>query len=453
MSTANLTSMNLGTTVNGLRNILIKRVLSPYAKYKDFLQESQWWAEGQLAEYQLEQLSTTIKNAYAGVPYYRGLFDIYDVRPENIRSLNDIANLPILEKEDVRRHHAEMVSRAQIFPVLYKCHTSGTTGKPLTLYRDLRNVGFEHAILARQWQWAGLGRNERYATLKGEITSPARISIGRYWEQSPAENKLILSSYHLSAKTVDQYLAALRKNKILGIEGYPSSIYALARFLLERDMQLPMKAILTTSETLTQKQKSAIEKAFACRVFDYYGMAERVAAIHTCEHGRYHLVPEYSLVEFIKTDRLGDGCLELVGTSFNNRAMPLIRYRTGDIVKPGNEQCPCGRAYPVVKSIIGRKDDYIVTPSGKLVGRLDHIFKGVQHLVEAQLYQPDKERVVLRIVADKDYRRRDGQEILEKLQQRLGEEMLLEIENVASIPRNGRGKFKAVVSKVNGFAA
>jgi len=445
--------MNLGTTINGFRNILIKRILSPYARYKEFLQESQWWSEQQLAEYQIEQLQTTVKNAYVSVPYYRGALDIYDIRPENICSLSDIVNLPILEKEYVRRYHGEMVSRAQIFPVLYKCHTSGTTGKPLTLYRDLRNVGFEQAILARQWQWAGLGGKDRYATLKGEVTSPTRIAQRQYWEFSKAENKLIMSSYHLSAKTMDHYLAALRKYKILGIEGYPSSVYALARFLLERDQQLPMKAILTTSETLTQKQKSAIEKAFACRVFDYYGMAERVAAIHTCEHGRYHLVPEYSLVEFIKTDRLGDGCFEVVGTSLNNRAMPLIRYRVGDIVKPGNEQCPCGRAYPVIKSIIGRRDDYIVTPSGKLVGRLDHIFKGVQHLLEAQLYQPDRERVVLRIVADKDYRRKDGQEILEKLQQRLGEEMLLEIENVASIPRNGRGKFKAVVSNVNGFAA
>ncbi len=453
MSTTNLTSLNLGTTLNGVRNILVKRLLSPYARYKEFLQESQWWSEKQLADYQIEQLQRTVKHAYANVPYYRGALEIYDIRPESISSLNDIIDLPVLEKEQVRRHHAEMVSRAEIFPVLYKCHTSGTTGKPLTLYRDLRNVGFERAILARQWQWAGLQPKDRYATLKGEITSPAKIARKEYWELSFAENKLIMSSYHLSAKTMDHYLAALRKYRILGIEGYPSSVYALARFLLERDQQLPMKAILTTSETLTQKQKSAIEKAFACRVFDYYGMAERVAAIHTCEHGRYHLVPEYSLVELIKTDRLGDGCLEVVGTTFNNRAMPLIRYRVGDIVRPGNERCPCGRAYPVIKSIIGRKDDYIVTPSGKLVGRLDHIFKGVQHLVEAQLYQPDKERVVLRIVADKDYRRKDGQEILEKLQQRLGEEMLLEIESVASIPRNGRGKFKAVVSRVNGFAA
>jgi phenylacetate-CoA ligase len=453
MSTTALKNINLGTTANGIRNAFIKRVLSPYTHYKRFLDLSQWWPADRLADYQLSQLHATVRNAYMHVPYYRGIMEVFGLNPHDIRSLDDIAVMPILEKEDIRRYHREMVSGVKTFPIFYKCHTSGTTGKPLTLYRDLQNVGFEHALLARQWQWAGLGPHDRYATLKGEIISPRNTAKGEYWNFSIAENKLVMSSYHLSEQTFRHYLTAMQKYNIFSLEGYPSSVYALARFMLEQDIQWPMKAVLTTSETLAQKQKSVIENAFACQVFDYYGMAERVAAIHTCEQGCYHLVPEYSLVELVKTEHVGDGCFEIVGTALNNRAMPLIRYRVGDIAKPSQEACSCGRAYPVIKSIIGRKDDYIVTPSGKLVGRLDHIFKGARNLVEAQLYQPDKDRVVLRIVPDKGYRRKDGQDILQKLQQRLGERMLLEIENVASIPRNGRGKFKAVISNVNSFPA
>ena len=87
-----------------------------------------------------------------------------------------------------------------------------------------------------------------------------------------------------------------------------------------------MKAILTSSETLVPEQKMVIEQAFMCKVFDYYGMAERAAAIHTCEHGSYHIVPEYSIVEFVRNGTLEDGYYEIVGTSLNNNAMPLIRY-------------------------------------------------------------------------------------------------------------------------------
>ena len=389
------------------------------------------------------------------MPFYRRLFDKYNIKPADICSLNDINRIPILEKEDIRLYHNDLVARTTFRPALYKCNTSGTSGKPLTLYRNLHNIGFEHAMIMRQYAWAGVKAIERIATLKGDLIDGTKIKKGEYWTFSSAENKLIMSSYHISESTVDFYIKALTRFEPVALDGYPSSIYALAKFMFEKNIKVQLKAVFTSSETLLTTQKQLIEFVFNCRVFDYYGMAERVAAIHTCEHGQYHIIPEYGYVELLNCDNDYGDYFEIIGTSFTNSAMPLIRYRISDIIKikDNSSICPCGRVYPVVEKIIGRLDDYIVTPSGKLIGRLDHIFKGISNVVQAQLYQPDRDHIVLRIVPDKYYQDQDGEKILNNLQKRLGEKMMVEIERISDIPRGGRGKFKSVVSNVNEFSS
>ena len=452
MKTMNFQDVNLGVTLNGLKHALVKRVISPSRKYRNFLRQSQWRSARALQHYQLKQLQSLVELAYFHVPYYRGTMQVFDVKPEDIQSLEDLSRLPFVEKDMVRRRYQDFLSSKLSSPALYKCHTSGTTGTPLTLYRDLRNIGFEYAMLSRQREWAGLKPDDRYATLKGELLASRSVNRGKYWSLNIAENKLIMSSYHLSQTTAESYVEALRHYNVEAIDGYPSSIYALAKFMLERNIRLPLKAILTSSETLVPEQKSIIEAAFNCYVYDYYGMAERIAAVHTCEYGSYHVVPEYSIVEFLRTSTLSDSHYEIVGTSLTNRAMPLIRYRVGDIAEVSNDTCKCGRSYPVIRGIVGRTDDYVVTPSGKLVGRLDHIFKGAQHLIQAQLYQPDRDRIILRIVPDKSFTQRDADFILKKLNNRLGERMEFHVENVPFIARTARGKIKSVVSDVEVFS-
>lgn len=451
MKSSDWKNINLGTTLNGIRHTMVKRILSPYGRYRNFLMKSQWWPESKLQHYQFKKLRNIIHYAYYHVPYYTRLFDKNGIKPEDIRSLKDINRIPILEKEDIRLYHKEMVAKTKLLSFLYKCNTSGTTGKPLTLYRNLDNVGFEHALIMRQYAWGGIRPYERLATLKGDLIAENKSKKQEYWTFSSAENTLMMSSYHISKDTVEGYVKALNRYKPVAIDGYPSSLYALAKLMLEKNIRVPLKAVFTSSETLLTSQKQVIEYIFGCRAIDYYGMAERVAAIHTCEHGNYHIIPEYGYVELLNCDQNDGDYYEVIGTSLTNFAMPLIRYRTGDILKLSKEPvfCPCCRNYPVVEKIIGRMDDYIVTPSGKLIGRLDHIFKGISNVVQAQLFQPDREHIVLRIVPDKYYRDQDGKNILNNLQKRVGESMLFEIEHMADIPRGGRGKFKSVVSNVN----
>ncbi len=426
-----------------------KKYSGKYYHYRNELQKSQWYSREQLRELQNAKLRKVIAYAYKNVPYYQQLFDRLQLRPEDIRTAGDLKKLPFLEKETVRTQGASLVSQKMKKMLLRKAHTSGTSGKPLTLYRTLSNIVYEYATLQRQYNWGGLCGGDRVATFLGEKITPADQDTPPFWAYNKPEKKLICSSYHLSPRNANAYICALRRFKPVALEGYPSSLYTMAKFIADRIETMPVKAVFTTSETLSSDQRQLLREVFQCPVYDYYGMAERVIAIHTCDAGNYHILPEYGLVELLKISADGErNAYELIGTSLNNFAMPLIRYRLGDTVSFSDEECPCGRSYPVVKSILGRSDDYIVTSRGTMVGRLDHIFKGAQNIVEAQIIQESLDSFEMKIVPDDDFCREDGEFISDKLKERVGSDISVRINLVREIPRSRAGKLRATLSKL-----
>ena len=208
--------------------------------------------------------------------------------------------------------------------------------------------------------------------------------------------------------------------------------------------------IITSSETLYPEQKQIIEEMFCCKVFDWYGLFERVAAIGTCEQGIYHIIEDYGYTELIEQS---DGFKEIVSTGFNNRFMPLIRYKTGDLVKlprSDKNKCPCGRHFRMVESIVGRKDECIMLPDGRKIERLDFIFKGDIAILEGQIYQYRNYAVEIRIVPDKGFSSQDESKIINNARERLGSEILIKVVCVKKIPRTKNGKLQMVVSELAG---
>ncbi len=231
--------------------------------------------------------------------------------------------------------------------------------------------------------------------------------------------------------------------------GYASSCEALARHALERGCgDLKFRTVLTSSETLFEHQRTVIEKAFGCRVHDSYGSAEMVALVTECDRGRLHVSPEVGVVEVLRDGRpVGNGeAGELVCTGLLNEAMPLIRYRTGDVAVQGSGPCPCGRPLRTLHRIEGRVDDLLWTSDGRAIGRLDPVFKGVENVAESQIIQEDFDRVRVRLVPATGYRDEDGRRIGSNLRERMGD-IEVTIEVVPSIDRVG-GKFRAVVCRL-----
>ena len=196
-----------------------------------------------------------------------------------------------------------------------------------------------------------------------------------------------------------------------------------------------------------------IERAFGCKVYNYYGNGESCAHIAECEKGSLHMKPEHSYVELLDHNNEpveADSEGRLVGTAFLNYAMPLVRYDIGDVaVVSKNQTCPCGRSGILVDRVVGRVEDYVVTPDGRFVGRLDHLFKDAINVRMAQIAKDSIDKIVIRIVKEPGYTKKDECSILNEARTRLGKQINIDIEYPAEIPRERNGKFRFVVSQIS----
>jgi phenylacetate-CoA ligase len=175
-------------------------------------------------------------------------------------------------------------------------------------------------------------------------------------------------------------------------------------------------------------------------------MAEGAANASECPEGRLHVDEDFAFVEFVPVDRQSG--YRVVGTNMANRAFPLVRYDVGDIAQVSGRTCGCGRPGRIIDAIDGRREDYVLLPNGAMVGRLDHIFKDQVRVREAQIYQPDLTRVVLRLVSADDFTSRDEQVLLTSARTWLGTSLRIEVEHLTSLPRTSSGKLRFVVSDV-----
>ena len=411
--------------------------------------ESQWWSEQELRDFQARKLRTILESAARDVPYYRNKYRPLGLDFEEMELPEAVASLPLITKADVRKGGKSLISERKRGP-LFSGSTSGTTGAPLTLYQDLAAINRENAFIWRQLTWAGLRRGDRRAWMRGDMIVPATQGKPPYWRVNHAENMLMLSSYHLSESSAPAYLDALTRFDPVVIQAYPSSIGFLATWMRSAGSRYrggSLRGIVTSSETLSDAPRREIESVFGCRVFDWYGHFERVAAIGTCEHGRHHLLSDYSYVEMLPAD---DGLFELVGTGFHNLSTPLIRYRCGDFVRPASAtgRCACGRSFPLIEEVIGRVDDSIKLVDGRSVGRLDHLFKGVEGILEAQIRQDRVDAITMLVVPSATFNDRTRETLENNTRYRLGEGIALEIRLVDAIPRTRNGKFKGVVCNI-----
>lgn len=418
------------------------------------LLESQWWTLEALVNYQNEKLRALVKHAYETVPYYRDVMKERCLTPNDIKSVTDLWKLPILTRETVKKNGHKLLSNRYKKLWLIHGHTSGTTGSPLEFYWDRNTCIVNNAVDWRQKNWAGLKYGEPYAVLLGRMIVPLKVKKPPFWRMNYLHNQLWLSSFHMNTCNLPHYLAKLKEFKPVALEGYPSTIYILARYLLYRRETFPLRAVLTSSEPLLPSHRELMEKVFECKLFDFYGLAERVIFATECEkHEGHHLNLEYGIAEAVDRDNLpcDPGKLgRLVGTSLHNFAMPFIRYQTNDVTAIKKERCSCGRAFPLIEDIVTKDEDIVITPDGRLISAsiLTHVFKPLDHVLESQIIQGDVHKIRVKVVKDEYYTEQDTQMIVQGLKDRLGREVQIEVEFVEAIERISTGKFRWIVSKV-----
>lgn len=443
-------SMNYRIAAQGLFSKLSRRYTGPFWLRRRQLSRTQWLDREGLDELQLRLLRRLLRHCYTTIPYYRRRMDEVGLNAEGVACIEDVKVLGVLTKQNVLDAGAAMISSKYPKWLRHTAYTGGTTGTPLTLERDLFSIGNEHAFVRRQYDWAGVRMSDRCAYLTGRLVAKPDQTDHLY-AYDPFMKELILSTYHLSCQTAHDYAQVMQAYKVKALVGYPSAVHLLAQVCRESGPKLRLSAVLTSSEVLTDSMRETIEAAFGCRVFDFYGSAERVCYIQTCEAGSYHIVPEYGLTELVPIDGGQPDRCRIVATGFWSLAMPLIRYDPGDIIVNANRSCTCGRAFPVVKQIEGRQMDGIVTPSGRRYGAaiLTHLLYGTRNIAESQIIQDALDHVTIEYVPDRRFCDDDLHAFRGLIDKHLPTELTVEFRKVDAVERTRSGKIRPVVSRID----
>ena len=411
------------------------------------------WTAEQTTTYQNEQVARLVRKAITDVPYYRDRYRSRGVIPATFDTKTLSEWCEILDKKTVKEQSDSF--RSEAFPArdLSTVFTSGTTGAPLRVTATRDSLAENFAFFSYFLRACGVDPFENSVTFAGRLIVPQDQQVPPYWRHNMAMRTWLFSSYHISATNIPAYLHQLEAVAPLYVDSYPSSVYAIAKYMIDHNLTLPAapKAIVTSSETLTPEHRAAIEQAFRCKVFDQYGCAEMATFVYQCEAGSYHSHPMYGLVEIL--DDEGRACApgetgDLVLTGFINDAMPLIRYRIGDRAVASNSACACGRKHPVIGAILGREDDYIVTPEGNMVGRLDPMFKGLTGILEAQVVQEAIDQITILVVPAAEFDDAARASLIEGLRERVGRSMKISVKDVPAIARTRGGKFRSVISRI-----
>ncbi|MGH7531167.1 MAG: phenylacetate--CoA ligase family protein [Gemmatimonadales bacterium] len=397
------------------------------------------WTADQWRQWREERLAFVLHRAATRVPFYRDHWQARRRRGDRA-SWELLENWPLLEKDELRAEPRRFIAD-DCDPARMFCEqTSGTTGKPLDVWRSRATVTALHAIVAaRTKRWDGIPAGVRWARLGGQLVIPVRQRRPPFWVWNAAMRQLYLSSFHLAPDLIRHSLDALRRYRVVYLAGYPSSIYALAHEAVRLGRSdIRLTAVYTNAEPLQAEQRAVIVAAFNCPVRETYGMAETVAAASECAAGRLHQWPEIGQIEVHDEG-------ELVCTGLLNSDMPLIRYRVGDRapVEAPADPCPCGRTLPAMPAIEGRTNDVLVTTDGRQVFWLNPVMYGLP-VRQSQIVQERLDLVRVRIAPAVGFTRSTERTIIARLRERLGDLRVI-VERVAEVPRTANGKVRAVI--------
>jgi len=313
---------------------------------------------------QLEKLQKLVQHAYRHIPWYRNVFDQAGLKPQDIRSQDDLRNLPPLTREAIRDQAGQMIWPGFKGKVL-KGSSSGTTGIPITYYQDMNAMSAGTAAGVYMEQMCGLIPGMRNVHVWGNKESIQQWNTLNSWlKQKVNHRKNIAATLLNDPANIPDVVRQIRQFRPQSIDGYPNSLFAIAQYLHTHKIRIPsLRLAFTTAENLEPHHEELIEQTLA-PVSDMYGCSEiNGIAIRPATEKRYYIFEPHVIVETVPLP--GQPMQEILVTDLDNYYMPLIRYKIGDLidgVRPGSAGNPFPFAY--FTKIYGRSSDRVVLPNG-----------------------------------------------------------------------------------------
>jgi phenylacetate-CoA ligase len=425
---------------------LIYQFLTRYRTVAQF----PWLDQATIQAYQFRQIKRQIDLAYHQTSFYYQKYTAAGIHPSDIQSWEDFKRLPTISKDDLIAHGLSLIDRRRRPAQLFPSRSSGSSGKFVTVYLDSQNFITQELQVIRMLKEF----YPAYHPFDRELliyTSEYPIrSLGGFYKVHYINN--LRSPAHI--------FAALRRIRPAIVAVYPSILRELVAMYSSECQALGIKVIVTNSEHTSQDERDRFATVFGCPVFDEYSSEELASIAHQCGHQRYHLVQDSSYIELLQpeSDReVAPGQPgELVGTCLINRAMPIIRYRQGDMAVISRDHCPCGKSAPFFAELSGRKNSSFKRrgapdiPSGRILDwSYQLVLKLGLDIREFQIVQVSLSSVKLSIVPGTGYDVvHDSAAMAHDFRLTFGQDFAVEVEHVPSITKTSAGKHIPIRSLV-----
>jgi phenylacetate-CoA ligase len=397
-------------------------------------------AAGQAIEEHLRRrLCRVLSCALETVPYYQGLrlgIEPRELNPDNCERALEM--FPFLEKQAVLERPESFISSRCNPARLLRGSSSGSTGQGTKVYSTYRLTLSLWAFYHYQWSKIGFHRGCRFVRIGSDALKPT--------DQDPFTrlcDKLFISPTHLDDKWREAIAAEILRHDAEFVHSYPSCIADLADYCAQRNRTFPsVRGLFLASEHVFEFQLDVLQRVFPNAVIQFgYGLSERTnLAWGERRPGgiRYAVEPVYG---FTESYRHGDGRSEIVGTSYWNEVMPLIRYRTQDFGAISGKY---------IEQLDGRDQEFLTTRQGNrlsvLFFYLDHFgWDFVQMLV---MVQNEPGKIELHVKPRPSYSKSAGERIVAAFQERWGDLFTFSLVLANEMPRTARGKQHWVINNL-----
>ena len=395
----------------------------------------------ELRSIQNRKLRCLVDHAYHRVPFYRERFKKINLHPDDIRTIEDLHKIPVIDKNDFHQSEGSGLIDRRIKDTdrLVTLNTAGSSGKTLHFFVDHRYNQIRKAQFLRPYLTNGNGLFDRVLWFRAIPRS----------KQSLHEKLGFLKTYQLDAG-IDPLIQikTMQTLKPAMMRGYGSTFHLMASKILEENISVPPpRLIFTDSELLSNASRHKIEKAFHTEVIDIYGSFETEnVAYECCKHEGYHMAIDCVIMEFLKDGnpvKPGEKG-EIVFTVLDNHTFPFIRYNIHDLATFSDKPCSCGRTFPLMEIIAGRMYDYgkkgdgTKVPSTALTSLMWFLGKFIH---EFQIIQEGIDLFSVLIVPTKFYSDKTKKEVVKGIR-RYFPKAKIKIHLVDQIKRDASGKFR-----------
>jgi phenylacetate-CoA ligase len=392
------------------------------------------------------KLQAMICHAYENVPYYRSLFQAAGLHPEEIRNVNDLQRIPITTKDDLRAAGVERITAKEVdLAACQVVRTSGMTGKPFAIHLTPRDLRVRQLIEFRTLLSIGFRPQDRLAVL-----GPAQPHAIRFHQRLGFYRSVNISP----ALSLDDQIDLVRRNRPTILWAYPTVLKALlSRVNYRLEAVANPRLLITSAEACDDMLKTRIQNNSKIEIFNFYASNEfgRIAAECPAQEG-LHVNADHVILECVNSKHPAEPGVfgEAVVTSLHALAQPFIRYRLGDVYTFTEKPCSCGSPFPLISPPLGRSDDVVKLPSGKIASLWPFTFllRDINGLEQYRIIQESVEHLVVQLAFCGDPESDALVQLRSRFMEFLGEPVRVDIQCVDGI-RGETLKFRSFISNLS----